>query len=114
AYSGAVSGEDGINPGDTLTLTFAHAVTLVGLHFYDTDHTGTDFGDYGTVSIDGGITKTIGLASYVTSDSSHWSHGKSFTFGYKSDNDTPYGYYVGAVDIAAPVPEPQTYALMFA
>lgn len=111
---GKLVGEDGINKGDTLTLTFTHQVTLVGLHFFDTDHTSTDRGDRGTLSIDGGAAHSLALNSYVTSNPTHWLTGSSFAFGYGWDNDDPKGYYLGAVKVMAPVPEPQTYALMLA
>lgn len=119
---GKLSGDFGINAGETLSLHFAQDVTIVGLHFFDTDHSATDWGDKGTLKVydDGVLTfnQVINLGSYVTAMQSRWFTGDTFTFGYHHDNDKPYGYTLGAVKLAMPavtaVPEPSTYALMFA
>lgn len=111
---GSVYGEDGINSGEYLTLTFTKQVTIVGMHFFDTDHTNTDRGDAGKLSIDGGSFANLSLSSYVTANSSKWLTGTTFRFGYVSDNDDPKGYYLGAVKLMQPVPEPSAVLLMLA
>lgn len=110
--NGSVYGEDGINSGEYLTLTFTKPVTIVGMHFFDTDHTNTDRGDLGKLSIDGGSFANLSLTSYVTANASKWLTGTTFKFGYVSDNDHPKGYYLGAVKLMQPVPEPDTVLLL--
>lgn len=114
-HTSRLFGDDGINAGDALQLAFSRPVTLVGMHFFDTDHSRTDRGDFGTLSIDGGASHVFALQSYVSADPAQWITGTHFNFGYGADNDAPYGYYLGAVKLMAqPVPEPETYALMLA
>lgn len=110
---GLLTGGDEINLGDTLTLTFANTVKIVGFHFWDKDHSGADLnaGDKFGLSINGGATQSINLTHFPWYGAGSALIGNSFTFKYDNED-----YYLGAVKIAAvtPVPEPQTYALMLA
>ena len=108
----SVVGGDEINKNEVLTLTFAHAVNVVGFHFMDEDHGWASKHAYGMLSIDGGAFERISLASYVTNDPSKWFTGTTFSFKIYDDCGNT-DYYLGAVKIAA-VPEPGTYALMLA
>lgn len=115
-----VSGEDGLNAGETLTLAFNRPVTLVGLHFFDTYHTPTTAGDIGSLVIDQGRPSqqsfgALALSSYVSADPARWYTGQTFTFGFVSDDDAPEGYYLGAVKVMlSPVPEPASALMLLA
>lgn len=104
-----VYGSDGINRGETLTLTFDKKVTIVGLHFFDADNSNTESGDKGKLRIDGGSNNTIALKSYVTANTSSWLTGTTFVFSH-DNND----YHLGAVKLLMPVPEPGTYGMLLA
>jgi hypothetical protein len=109
--SGGLSGSDEINRGETLTLSFANKVKVVGFHFYDKDHGTGDLGrydDYG-LSIDGGPTVSRSLDDpFPWFGAGSTLIGNSFTFSYVNED-----YYLGAIKIAAmPVPEPQSLALL--
>lgn len=108
----SVEGGDEINANEVLTLTFANAVNVVGLHFMDADHGWASRHAYGMLSVDGGAFERISLASYVTNDPTKFFTGTSFSF-MVYDDCGDMDYYLGAVKIAA-VPEPSTYALMLA
>jgi hypothetical protein len=115
--SGVVSGSDELNYGDTLTLSFAKAVKIVGFHFYDKNHGSSDLnpgsGDKFGLSIDGANRTGIALNQFPFWGQSSTMVGTQFTFSYWNED-----YYLGAIKIAEvpipAVPEPQTYALMLA
>ena len=111
--NGGLTGGDEINNGDTLTLSFANRVKIVGFHFWDKDHQAYDLnsGDQFGLSIDGGATQFKSLSNFPWYGAGSTLVGNSFTFSYKNED-----YYLGAIKIAAvpAVPEPQTYALMLA
>lgn len=111
--TGAKTGGDEINWGDTLTLSFANQVKIVGFHFWDKDHAASDLnsGDQFGLSIDGGATQFLSLSNFPWYGDGSTLIGNSFTFSYKNED-----YYLGAVKVAAvpAIPEPQTYALMLA
>jgi len=110
---GLLTGGDEINYGDTLTLTFANTVKIVGFHFWDKDHSGADlnWGDKFGLKIDAGATQAVNLTHFPWYGAGSTLIGNTFTFNYNNED-----YYLGAIKIAAvtPVPEPQTYALMLA
>lgn len=113
--TGQLSGRDEINFGDTLTLTFANTVKIVGFHFWDKDHGSYDLSNSGLekfgLTINGGATQFLSLSNFPWYGDSSTLIGNSFTFSYKNED-----YYLGAIKIAAvpAIPEPQTYALMLA
>ncbi len=104
-------GGDEINAGDSLTLSFANRVQIVGFHFWDENHSAVDFGrkDQFGLSIDGGATQYYTLENFPWYGEHSLLTGKTFTFSYKNED-----FYLGAIKIAAtaPVPEPETLALM--
>lgn len=111
--TGALAGGDEINLGDTLTLSFANTVKIVGFHFWDKNHQSYDLnsGDTFSLSINGGAAQTLSLSNFPWYGAGSTLVGNSFTFGFTNED-----YYVGAIKMAAvpAVPEPQTYALMLA
>jgi hypothetical protein len=111
--TGAMTGGDEINKGDTLTLSFANAVKIVGFHFWDKDHQSNDLnnGDTFSLSVNGGAAQTLSLSNFPWYGASSTLVGNSFTFGFTNED-----YYLGAIKVSAvpAVPEPQTYALMLA
>lgn len=106
--NGHLVGGDEINRGDTLTLSFDHAVKVVGFHFFDKDHGGWDLnrGDQFGLSVDNGPVKFFDLQNFPWYGANSTLVGTSFTFSYKNED-----YYLGAIKVAA-VPEPQTYAML--
>jgi hypothetical protein len=109
--TGALSGGDEINHGDTLTLTFANTVKIVGFHLWDKNHQASDLnaGDTFSLSVNGGAAQVLSLSNFPWYGAGSALIGNTFTFGYTNED-----YYLGAIKIAAvpAVPEPQTYALM--
>lgn len=111
--NGTITGSDEINLGDTLTLSCADRVKIVGFHFWDQAHGSGDLnsGDLFGLSIDGGATKQLSLTNFPWCGGSSLLVGNGFTFSYVNED-----HYLGAIKVAAaaPVPEPETYALMWA
>jgi hypothetical protein len=102
-----ISGDDEIDRYDVLTLSFAQQVSVVGFHFFEGDHSGTDWGDKAWLEVDGNGWQRLNLApNYVTNDPTKWLTGTTFSF--KRDNQD---FYLGAVKIATPVPEPHAVLL---
>lgn len=102
---------DEINQGETLTLSFANTVKIVGFHFWDKDHKLDDLnsGDSFGLSINGGAMQQLALPNHPWYGAGSTLVGNTFTFSYVNED-----YYLGAIKIAAvpAIPEPQTYALM--
>jgi hypothetical protein len=104
---------DEINSGESLTLSFANTVKVVGLHFFDKDHNQIDLNstDKFYLSVNGAANQALSFGGgYPWYGSSSTLIGNSFSFSYKNED-----YYLGAIKIQAvtpPIPEPETYALM--
>ena len=102
-----LSGDEEIDRYEVLTLSFAQQVSIVGFHFFEGDHSGTDWGDKAWLEVDGNGWQRLNLApNYVTNDPTKWLTGTTFSF--KRDNQD---FYLGAVKIATPVPEPHAVLL---
>lgn len=108
--NGAVSGNDEINRGDVLTLAFANTVRLAGLHLWDHNHGRGDLNGgaekFG-LAIDGGAVQQLTLQNFLWWGGSSSLVGNRFTFSYVNED-----YHLGAIKIAAAVPEPQSLALL--
>ncbi|WP_418320801.1 PEP-CTERM sorting domain-containing protein [Piscinibacter sakaiensis] len=112
-------GNDEINAGDTLTLSFEKTVRVLGFHFFDGNHgisrlAGDSFG----LSINGApkVDYKFSLLGGYPFDTSLLLIGNSFTFSLA--NTRPESFYLGAIKIAefiaTPVPEPTTLGMMLA
>ena len=125
SYVTSVVGDDEIDKGEKLTLTFEKTVHIAGMHFFTGDHGNVPNGRTFNLTIDGVSYNDRALKSYLNTNPSSFLTGKSFTFETddycKSKNwygqCTSWGptdFYLGAVKITTAVPEPGTYALLLA
>lgn len=110
-------GNDEINTGDKLTVTFDKSVRLLGMHFFDANHGQTRLaGDKFGMAIDGGPMVNYSFAGGYPFDANSMMIGSSFTFSYASSKGE--NYYLGAMKFAqvvtTPVPEPGSLALLMA
>lgn len=123
-----------VNGTDTLTLTFSQTVQLDALEFDDANYSqvttcyffvfcssgynpGADELTSSTkfdVSVDGGAVQKFPLGNGTINNvilPAAALVGKSFTFSVDSlSGSTPF--YIGAIEVCKPVPEPSTYAIL--
>lgn len=124
SYVTSVVGDDEIDAGETLTLTFEKTVSIAGMHFFSGDHGSIANGRTFKLTIDGTLYDDRLLRSYLNTNPASFLTGRSFTFEtdtyckstYKGQC-TSWGtqdFYLGAVKITSAIPEPETYALFLA
>jgi hypothetical protein len=118
-------GDDEIDKGETLTLSFEKTVHIAGMHFFSGAHGPIPNGRTFTLTVDGVTHDDRSLRSYLNTNPASFLTGKTFTFTTDDSckNRNWYGqctswgatdFYLGAVKITTAVPEPETYALYLA
>ena len=108
-YHSQNTSDDNITFGEMLTITFDRVVTLTGIGLRAEGHNFTGWNTGATFLFNGVQTLlpdnvgTIGLSST----------GSVFTFAYDNNARSADQFYLASLTVA-PVPEPETYALMLA
>ena len=106
-YHSQNNGDDNITFGETLTITFDRVVTLTGMGLRAEGHNFTGW-DQGATSLFNGARMLLPEGTGVINGLS--ATGSVFTFAFDSAR-TADQFYLASLTVA-PVPEPETYALM--
>lgn len=109
----AISGTQYWDASDTFTLTFSQAVT--GFGFY-----GTDFNDYGgeiSLTLSNGYTTNLNLGTLAGGSVFYWgvvsdTAFTSVTFSNSNGGADGFGLDNITIAVAAPVPEPSSWAML--
>src|SRR5687767_2151184 len=80
SYVTTVLGDDEIDKGEKLTLTFEKTVHIAGMHFFTGEHGNVPNGRTFNLTIDGVSYNDRALKSYLNTNPSSFLTGKSFTF----------------------------------